>query len=85
MDEQFIAEPRRAPVVDLGAHYDGKSLRARHFAETHPELLREMRAGNFDEAQIDDIVDDAGAVGVEEHHLHGRFDARDLEGRRWGI
>ena len=34
------------------------------------ELLSQESAGDLDEAQISDVMDDTTAVGIEKHHLH---------------
>jgi hypothetical protein len=47
-------------------------------------LFRQERPGDFDKAEVDDVVDDGGAVRVEEHHLNGRLDAWSLDGGRSG-
>ena len=84
VNDQMVAEFGRAFVIDFGPDDDGKALGRSHFDQAHAELFGEQGAGDFDEAQIDDIVDDAGAVCVEEHHLDGCFNARSLDGGRLG-
>jgi hypothetical protein len=41
-------------------------------------LLCEQRARDFDEAQVGDVVNDGGAIRIEEHDLHFGLNRRRL-------
>ena len=84
MDDESVAQPGGAFVIDLRADDDWIGLRRRHLDQAHAELLGEERARDFDEAQVDDIVDHSRAVGIEKHDLDGGFDTRSLDGGRLG-
>lgn len=78
--DELVAEDGGLAVVDLGADYDRVDVRAGHVHEAHAELLGEQSARDLDEAEVGDVVDDGGAVGVEKHDLHGDFDAGSFRG-----
>ena len=80
VDDELVAEDGGFAVVDLGADDDGVKVRAGHVHEAHAELLGEQGAGDFDEAEVGDVVDHGGAVGVEKHDLHGDFEAGNFCG-----
>lgn len=80
VDDELVAEHGGFAVVDFGADDDGVDVGARHVHEAHAELLGEQGAGDLDEAEVGDVVDDGGAIGVEEHDLHGDFDAGSFRG-----
>src|SRR2546423_417614 len=69
-DREFVAELRRAPIIDLGPNDHRIFLCFRHRAESEPELLGQQGASDFDETEVSDVVDDRGAVCVEKHYLH---------------
>ena len=80
VDDEVVAEDGGFAVVDFGADDDGVNVGAGHFHEAHAELPGEEGAGDFDEAEVGDVVDDGGAVGVEKHDLHGDFELRSFRG-----
>jgi len=86
-DQQSIAQGGWPAVIDLGPDYNGIPVRLRHLAQSESELLRQKRSRDFNKPQVGDIVDDTTAIGVEEHHLHFRLDAKTvyLHGRESSI
>jgi len=64
-----IAEFRCAPVIDFGPDHHRIFLGLGHLREAEAELFGEKGARNFDEAQVSDVMDDRGAIGIEKHHL----------------
>lgn len=67
VDDEFVGEFGGFAVIDFGADDDRVELGLRHFTERHAEFGGEAGAGGFDHAEVSDVVDDAAAVGVEEH------------------
>ena len=63
-------ELRRAPIIDFRPDDDGVFLVLGHGGEPEAEFAGEKGARNFDETEVGDVMDDCGAVGVEEHDLH---------------
>ena len=75
-DHELIAKFGSAAIVDLSAYDHGISLVLVHPRETETEFFSEQGPRDLDEAQIGNIGDNASAIGIEEHHLHFRADAR---------
>ena len=73
-----IAQFRRAPVIDFRPDHHRIFLRLGHLGEAEPEFFGEKGARDFDEAQVGDVMDDGGAVGIEKHHLQLGADARRI-------
>lgn len=67
MDDDDVAEFGGFSIVDLGADDDGEELGLGHFTESHAEFGGEAGACGLDHAEVGDVVDDAAAVGIEEH------------------
>src|SRR5438270_403116 len=61
---------RAAPANDVGANDHRIFLRLGHGGEAEPECRGEQGARDFDEPQVSDVMDDGGAIRIEEHHLH---------------
>ena len=75
-DNEPIAQLRRLAVIDFGPDNHRILLVFGHLRQAEPELFREESPRDFNKAQIGDVMDDGGAVGIEEHHLHVGADAR---------
>ena len=75
-DHEPIAQLRRAAVIDFGPDDHRILLVLGHLREAEPELFGEKSPRDFDEAQVGDVMNDGGAVRIEEHHLHVGADAR---------
>ena len=75
-DHEPVAQFRRAAVIDLGPDDHRILLVLGHLREAEPELFGEKGPRDFDEAQVGDVMNDGGAVRIEEHHLHVGADAR---------
>ena len=69
MGDEDIAEGGGFAVIDLRADDDGVLAAGGHGAEAHADLLGEEGAGDLDDAEVGEVVDDGGAVRVEEHDL----------------
>ncbi len=74
-DHEPVAQFRRAAVIDLGPDDDRILLVFGHLGEAEPELFGQKGPRDFDEAQVGDVMNDGGAVRIEEHHLHVGADA----------
>lgn len=74
VDGYVVAEFSRPLVIDFGSEDDGEESGFRHFSQGESEFCGEFGSGRLDPAQIGDIVDDASAVGVEEHYFFVGFD-----------
>jgi len=77
-DEEVIAEFGGAFVVDLGAEDDGVEAGLAHRREMPSELFGEEGARGLDVAQIREVVDHRGTIGVVKHHLDAEFELRGL-------
>jgi hypothetical protein len=73
LHDQFVADGGGAAVIDLSADDHGEQLGLRYVGEAHADLVAEESAGDFDEAEVGNIVHDPGAIGVEEHDLDFGF------------
>lgn len=69
MNDQPITEFCRALIVYFSAHHDGIHPPLAHAHQPHAQLFREEGPRDFDKTQVSDVVDHAGAVGVEKHDL----------------
>jgi len=82
LDYQSIPKLGCAAIIDLRVNDNRIPLRFRHFRQGQTEFFGEQRAGDFDEAQIDDVGDDSTAIGVEKHHLQLSANARHGGGHK---
>lgn len=83
VDNELVGESGGFAVVDFGADDDGEELGLGHFTEGQAELGGEAGAGGLDHAEVGDVVDDAAAIGVEEHDFLTGFDDGGV-GRQFG-
>jgi hypothetical protein len=74
-DEKMVAEAGGFEVVDFGAGDDGDESGAAHLFEGPAEGGGELGAGDFDHAEVGDVVDDSAGVGVEVVDFEGDGDA----------
>jgi hypothetical protein len=74
-DEEVVAEAGGFEVVDFGAGDDGDESGAAHLFEGPAERGGELGAGDFDHAEVGDVVDDSAGVGVEVVDFHWDGDA----------
>ena len=75
-DNEAIAQLRGLAVIDFGPDNHRILLVFGHLRQAEPELFGEKSSRDFNEAQIGDVMNDGGAVRIEEHHLHVGADAR---------
>jgi hypothetical protein len=74
-DDEAVAQPGRAPVIDLGPDDHWVFLILGHLGEAKSELLGEMSSRDFDKTQVGNVMNHGGAIRIEEHHLHVSADA----------
>ncbi len=67
INAQFIPQPGRSLVVDLGAGDDRMDVGAFDFSEAHSHLDGQQCACDLDESQIDNIVNDSSGIRIEIH------------------
>src|SRR5580704_17059294 len=73
MNDQFIPETSRTPVVDFGPDNDWAFLQFHHFSELPAQLLGQQRSVSLDEPQISNVMHHSPGMGIKKHDSLGRL------------